>query len=85
VTLELELAYLESSVDRLTVGQTDHVDPHSNIAIPGYFGDDATRQMEAIRDFLYTYGGAAENPPAPTYDIYKTEKPQAKADASMKK
>nr|MBP7845625.1 c-type cytochrome [Pseudomonadota bacterium] len=65
--------------------QTDPDDPHSNIAIPGYFGDDATRQMEAIRDFLYSYGGTADNPPAPTYDIYKTEKPQAKADASIKK
>jgi cytochrome c2 len=60
--------------------QADPDDPHSNVAIPGYFGDDATKQMEAIRDFLYMYGGEAKNPPAPVYDPFAAaEKPVAKA------
>jgi hypothetical protein len=61
--------------------QADPDDPHSNVALPGFFNDNASTQMEKIRDFLYTYGGAAQTPPAPEYDPY-AQKPVAKAGAA---
>ncbi len=39
-------------------------DPHSKrLAIPGYFNDDADRQIEAVRDYLFQYGGEPTLPP----------------------
>jgi len=35
------------------------------MGIPGYFDDDAMKQMEAVRDYLYQYGGKPTLPPAP--------------------
>ena len=36
----------------------DEEDPKSaRIAVPGYFGDDAKKQIEAMRNYLYQYGG----------------------------
>jgi cbb3-type cytochrome oxidase cytochrome c subunit len=38
-------------------------DPKSaHIAVQGYFGDDAQKQMEAMRNYLYQYGGEPEMP-----------------------
>ncbi len=35
--------------------------PHA--AVPGYFGDDAERQLRAVRNWLYQFGGAPLLPP----------------------
>jgi cbb3-type cytochrome oxidase cytochrome c subunit len=36
----------------------DEEDPQSaRIAVPGYFGDDAKKQIEAMRNYIYQYGG----------------------------
>jgi len=43
--------------------QMDADDPHSNMAIPGYFGDNATEQMMRIRDYLFQYPGEMSLPP----------------------
>lgn len=45
---------------------TDPMDPKSpRMGVGSYFGGDANKQMDAIRDYLFQYGGAAERPPAP--------------------
>ncbi|NCN26947.1 c-type cytochrome [bacterium] len=45
--------------------QLDPDDPHSNMAIPGYFGDDATAQLEAIRNYLMQFPGELSTPKKP--------------------
>jgi len=45
---------------------SDPMDPKSErLAVGNYFGADASKQMDAMRDFLFQYGGAPELPPPP--------------------
>lgn len=42
---------------------TDDNDPKSaRVGVPGILGDDAERQINAVRDYLFQYGGAANLP-----------------------
>jgi cytochrome c2 len=44
---------------------SDDSDPKApHVATPGYFGDDAEAQMEAMRNYLFEYGGEGEKPKA---------------------
>ena len=41
----------------------DDTDPKSpRAAVPGHFGDDALKQIDAVRDYLFSYPGEAEFP-----------------------
>ena len=43
------------------------------MAIPGHFGDDAAKQIEKIKDFLFVYGGdptIPETVPVPRHSTY---------------
>ncbi|MBS1984138.1 MAG: c-type cytochrome [Bdellovibrionales bacterium] len=46
------------------------------IASPGYFGDDADKQIEAIRNYLFTYPGEPERP-SPRKDLDVSVVPEA--------
>ncbi len=61
-------------------------DPKSPLtAVPGYFGDDAEKQIEMIRNFIFMYGGAPTIPEyvpvprTPTYETNATGSVQGKA------
>ena len=42
---------------------TDEDNPKApHVAVAGYFGDDADKQIEAVRNYLFTYGGAPNLP-----------------------
>jgi cbb3-type cytochrome oxidase cytochrome c subunit len=60
----------------------DDTNPKSpKMAVPGYFGDDADKQIEAIRDYLFQYPGVPSLP-SPRADVHGAGNGNALAPAN---